>query len=79
MSKVLVRCTLDVEIDWPDEPTPEGFESREDWIKFRIEENGCPGTGEVGRIIDLAIEDAEDRGVCWGCNLGGTNKVISIK
>ncbi len=77
MSKVKVLCTMEVEIDWPDEPVPEAFESRKDWIEWTIEENGCPGTGDVGHAIDDAIEHGEKHGVCWACNLKGKNKVIS--
>jgi hypothetical protein len=76
MSKVKVRCTLEVEIEWPDEPTPEEFESREDWINYRLVENSCPGTGLVGAAIDDAIAYGEEHGFCWACNLKGTNEII---
>ncbi len=74
--KVTVQCTLEVEIEWPDGPVPDGFDSLEDWLKFRIEENGCPGTGEVGSAIEDSIEYGES-GVCWACNLKGSNKILS--
>jgi len=68
--KLKVKCTLEVEIELPDDTGDHMF--------FMIEENSCPGTGVVGAAIDLAIEHAESNGVCWACNLRGKNKIIEV-
>jgi hypothetical protein len=65
--KFLVQCTLEVEVELPDDSAdPE----------FTIEDNSCPGTGMVGSAIDSAIEYGQDHGVCWACNLKGRNKIL---
>ncbi len=68
--KILVECTLQVEVEVSDD--------LRDIIEFQIEENGCPGTGVVGSKIDSVMEDAEEKRVCWACNLKGANKILSI-
>lgn len=68
--RVKVRCVLEVEIEVNEEAC--------DTTVFRIEENGCPGTGPVGAAIMQEIERSEGASVCWACNMGGTNKVIEI-
>jgi hypothetical protein len=70
LRRVKVQCTLIVELDWPDEWTDP---------HFQIEENGCPGTGSIGRAIDDAIEEGERNGTCWACGLRGENKILEIK
>lgn len=66
--KIYVQCTLTVPVEVPDDPE---YDS-----KFDIEENHCPGTGLVGQAIDKAMEEAKVQGVCWACNLHGSNKII---
>ena len=46
---------------------------------FQIEDNGCPGTREVGAAIIAAIEHGDENNVCWACNLQGENKIIEIE
>lgn len=67
--KVLVRCTYLVEVELSDEI---------DDPHFHIEDNGCPGTREVGAALERMIEDHENAGTCWACASQGENKIISI-
>ncbi len=66
---VRVQCTIVIDVEYPDDT---------EHPDFVIEENGCPGTGNVGSAIDRVIEDGEKRGVCWACNLQGENKILAI-
>jgi hypothetical protein len=66
--KIKVRCTLIVEIEAPDDPEYDA--------EWDIEENHCPGTGLVGSAIDAVMGEAEDKRVCWACNLQGKNEII---
>ncbi len=68
--KLRVKCTWLVDVDVPDDTSP-------DDARFDIEENHCPGTGRVGAALDDAMRDAHARGVCWACNGGGTNEIVS--
>jgi len=67
VAKYRVKCTVFVDVEYP-----------EDIAKFMIEENGCPGTSAVGAAIDRAIEHGRKNGVCWACNLGGTNEIVEV-
>ena len=71
MTRVKVRCTVEVEIPWPEEGTDED-------IRQMIEEHDCPGTGRVGVEIEREYERGQELGVCWACNLKGENKVLEI-
>ena len=73
MRKVVVQCTFEVELDWEDDWVQE-----EDQIKFRLEENGCPGTGSVGLVFEEIIKRCTENNWCWACELKGENKIISI-
>lgn len=66
--KLTVICTLEVEVEVPDDIP--GYDAH-----FAIEENGCPGTGPVGRVIEDAIEASKTTHVCWACNMHGENKI----
>jgi len=63
-----VKCTLIVEVEFPDDWT-------EEQIRFDVEDNSCPGTHAVRAAIKKAIEHGEENGVCWACNLKGTNEL----
>lgn len=69
--KVVVECRLTVAVEVPD-----------DWddgrVLFHLEENGCPGTREVGAALGAAIEEHERKQTCWACALGGENRVVTI-
>lgn len=71
MVRVTVQCTLEVEVMVEDQYA--------DNLEFTIEENSCPGTGNVGNAIDCAISYGEEHGVCWACNLKGQNKILRIE
>lgn len=69
--KVKVRCTWDVMIDVP-------AEWNQHDIEFYVEDNGCPGTGAVGRELESAMEvvltkmqgvclHSDDNNYCWAC------------
>ena len=49
---------------------------KDDNLQFRIEENGCPGTGMVGAAIEKAIRESNARGVCWACPMHGRNELV---
>lgn len=66
--KINVKVTLIVPIEIPDYADYDA--------SFDIEENHCPGTGIVGAAIDKVIEEAEQKSVCWACNLQGKNKIL---
>ena len=74
--KVQVSFEIEIEVDETFGDPPDGW-GREDYIRWRIEDNGCPGTGPVGAAILKHIEESEEKSVCWACNLKGTNKIIS--
>lgn len=71
MRKVIVECTLRVEVE-----RPGGDEVNDEFV---IEENACPGTGVVGRAIMQAIADGVRNNECWACKLGGVNKIVEVK
>ncbi len=70
---VKVRCTYVIEVELPDDYA---VDERE--LRFRIEENGCPGTGVVGAAFDAVYEEGEEKEWCWACEMQGENKVIEI-
>ena len=66
--KLLVKCTLLVPIEVPD---------NEDYSPhFDIEDNHCPGTGIVGRAIQDVMEECERKRICWACKLQGENLIV---
>lgn len=69
--KVKVRASVVVEIDLPDE-------WNEDQVIYHAEEHDCPGSGQVGRLIEKEIKKCEPASVCWACNLSGENVVLEI-
>lgn len=69
--KVKVKASVFVEVDVPD-----GWDQSD--IQFHIEENHCPGTGEVGAAIDQAYAHGKKYSVCWACNLQGQNEILEI-
>jgi hypothetical protein len=75
MSKIKVKCTLYVDVDYPD-----GIEDENGYgnPQFTIEENSCPGTGIVGSEIARVMREQEKKSCCWACALNGTNEIISI-
>jgi hypothetical protein len=66
MKKIIVRCTLEIPVEVPDDEDYDMF--------FDIEENHCPGTGLVGAALKRHIEDCEEKNVCWGCP--GSNEIL---
>lgn len=66
--KMLVKCTIIVPIEVPDDPDYNMF--------FDIEDNHCPGTGIVGAKIDEVMERCREKSICWACNLQGKNEII---
>lgn len=64
-----VKVTLELEIEQGHNETDEEF-------KFRIEENGCPGTGQIGSKLEDIIDQSNEYSTCWGCALKGQNKII---
>ena len=75
---VSVQCTFEIEVKI--DSAPEGWElGLQDWIVYKIEENDCPSTGDVGKALNERMKEAEERGVCWACGLKGRNKVLEIR
>ena len=72
MKTVVVQCIFTIEVPW--DPDWGG----EDALRFRIEENSCPGTGPVDGALSALMEAAEANSCCWACRLGGENKVLEI-
>ena len=70
MKTVLVECIFRIEVPW-DEKWGSPY--------FQIEENSCPGTNVVDRVLSELMEAAEEESVCWACNLQGKNKIIAIE
>ncbi len=68
MKKILVKCTLYVPIEVP--------EDKDYNENFDIEENHCPGTGIVGAAIDELITWGEENGFCWACKVKGKCEII---
>ena len=71
MRRLLVKAAVFVEVEVPDD-APDGYDAH-----FDIVENHCPCTGVVGAAIEKEIERATTAGVCWACNLRGTNEIVS--
>lgn len=69
--KLLVKCTLIVPVEVPDDPDYN--------VHFDIEENHCPGTGFVGAEIDKIMSDADKKSICWACNLQGKNEILEMQ
>lgn len=65
--RVKVRCTIEVEVDIPDEAN----------AHFLIEENGCPATGVVGAALYRLIKNHDDESTCWACAANGKNEIIT--
>lgn len=71
-TKVIVQCSFELEVYFPDDMDDE-------FIRFVVEENGCPGTGTVGGKLEELIEKSHEEGICWACGRNGENKVLSIE
>lgn len=69
MTRILVQCTFEIEVDWQDE-----------WVSpyFQLEENGCPGTGAIHAALSKRMEAHEAASTCWACALNGKNKILSV-
>lgn len=83
MIKVLLECTLKVEVEFDDKIhhqyyTTENGDLDKSHLKFYFEENGCPGTGSTGNAIDEAIAKGEEQSTCWACALQGENKILKV-
>lgn len=74
MKTLIVECKYILEVPWD---TPEDWP--DDHIRFRIEENSCPGTGSVGSVLDDLMEVAQKNRICWACSVGGENKLLAIE
>lgn len=70
MKIVDVEATIKLTVAVPDDYSKE-------MILFVIEEEGCPGTGLVGRKLKQLIEDSNVTQYCWACP-DGHNKVLAI-
>jgi len=70
MRNILVQCKVYVQVEYPDDATNE-------FIKFDVEENHCPGTGRVGAALDELIEQSDKHHICWACP-NGTNEIIGF-
>jgi hypothetical protein len=66
---VHVRCTFTIPVEVPDSSDYDAV--------FDIEENHCPGTGLVGQAIEEHVERCDEQGICWACQLGGTNEIVT--
>lgn len=69
MAKYLVRCTYEIEVEMSDTISDH---------YFHIQENGCPGTGEVGLALDQLMEKHDDASTCWACACQGKNEIIKV-
>lgn len=72
MKTVIVECTFRIEVPWDESWGDDAA------MRFRIEENSCPGTGPVNGVLEALMETAEENSVCWACNVNGRNKLIEI-
>jgi hypothetical protein len=72
--KILVKCTLEVEVEVADNLYNEEFTP-----EFDIEENHCPGTGIVGSKIEEVMESCRKKSTCWACCFNGKNEILEIK
>lgn len=75
MKTLIVECKFVIEIPWDHEPQY----STDEHIRFRIEENSCPGTGSVGSALDDLMSIADENSICWACAVGGENKLLAIE
>lgn len=69
--KIKVRCTYEIEVEVPDNPSYDAH--------WDIEENHCPGTGIVGAAFDAHFKACEAKQVCWACTLKGSNEIVETK
>lgn len=69
MKTIRVLCSFVIELEMSDED----YERRH----FIIEDNGCPGTGEIGAKIEKMIETSHEEGICWACKAEGVNRIVS--
>lgn len=68
--KILVRCTIYVPVEVPDNPDYDMY--------FDIEDNHCPGTGLVGAALENLIEESNKNSTCWACPHGKNEIVNSV-
>lgn len=69
--KIKVQCTFVIEVEVE---VPVDFTDHD--IQFMIEENSCPGTGQVGKALCKHIDKHLDADTCWACALQGENKIL---
>lgn len=67
---ILVRCTFEIPVE------VSADKEYLDNIEFHIEENHCPGTGDVGVAFDKNYIFHEKNRSCWACALRGKNEII---
>lgn len=65
-----VRITMDVPVEITDYPGHDPV--------FRIEENGCPGTGSVGLAIEQIQEYFDSQQTCGACAMRGRNEILAV-
>lgn len=68
MKKILVKCTIEIPVEVPEDDNYDMY--------FDIEDNHCPGTGIVGTAIEKVIKDGKENNWCWACALNGKNEII---
>lgn len=68
--KVKVKVTLVLDVDVND--------SLEEIVIFHIEDNGCPGTREVGRALADLMDKHEKTSTCWACAAQGKNEILEV-
>ena len=68
--RVLVECRFEIWVDYKDSDTD---------LEFDIEENHCPGTGNVGMTLDACMAEHEQASTCWACALNGSNKILRVE
>lgn len=68
--RVLVECRFEIWVDYHDYDID---------LVFDIEENHCPGTGNVGAALDRCMEEHEEASTCWACALNGSNKILKVE
>lgn len=73
MIRIRVRCSYVLDLALPDD-----YAADDDMLRFRIEENGCPGTGEPGAALERIMSEAGARSICWACGQNGENKILEI-
>lgn len=66
---VQVKCTFIIPVEVSND---KDFD-----LHFAIEDNGCPGTGAVGKALDEHIKQHEAASTCWACALQAECQIVS--